>query len=260
MASDSISFHSRDAIARVREEIAFIRDELEAFERFKQRVECVPCVSSARSGTVVSDGAVAAESTAMASSVTRLKQAYQSTVMSVPHYESEYGDTYEESVQTEFNEPVSHVLLGSVYFTPLAKSRLVSAIENAKNNRSALLDELDRERDELSMALNRFEEWEKEIRQIHDRIARWNDCRASEELARLERIGRECDRHSAERQQRLRQQPGSMYAALGPDGFAQYLYEDTPFTMPILADISSIGSRLDAEREHIQQQLAPGST
>lgn len=257
MTSHVHSFHSRAAMDRVREEMEFIRDEIDAFRRFDRRVERIPCVSDAQSGGATPGGTLAVQSNA--SPPSELKRAYQSTVMAVPHYESEYGDSFEESVRTEFDEPIEQVLLGLVPFTPLAKSRLVSASENACTNRSALLDDLERELSALSTATGRLEEWTAELDRIHERTTEWNDCRASEELARIERIREECDTLSSERQRRLRRQSKKTCQRGEPDRFVRYLYQEMPVTMPILADISSVGVRLDEERAHIQRQLTGGS-
>jgi hypothetical protein len=238
---------------RVREEMQFVRDELDSFERFEERIERLHCVSQAQPGTSVAGGSLTVRSSA--SPVEKLQRTYQSTVMAVPHYESEYGDGFEESVRTEFDEPVSQVLFGTVPFTPLAKSRLIGASENARQNRAALLDDLERELDELSTARCRFEEWLAELERLHHRVTRWDDCEASAELDRIEQLQEQCDVMSSERQRYLHRRSRTMGHRREPDGFVQYLYQGMPFTMPVLADISVIGDRLDTERDRIQRRL-----
>lgn len=253
MASRADSFHSRAAIDRVREEIAFIRAELDAFERFEERIRRLPCVTHAQSATSMAGGVLTAPSSAPPTR--KLKHTYQSTVMSVPHYESEYDDTFEESVRTEFDEPVCQVLFGRVAFTPLAKSRLIGASENARHNRSELLDDLGREREELTAAVERFETWLTELDGIRCRVSRWNDCEASTELERIDRLQEKCDVLSSKRQRSLHRRSGAFSHRRGPDTFAQYLYDGMSVTMPVLADVSEIGERLNDERNRIQRHL-----
>jgi hypothetical protein len=241
---------------RVREEMQFIRDELDGFERFEERVEPLSSVPQAQSGTPMGGGVLTAPSSA--SPAQKLKHTYQSTVMAVPHYEAEYGDSFEESVRTEFDEPLCQVLLGRVTFTPLAKSRLIGASENARHNRSELLDDLERELAELRGAIDRFEKWITELERIRRRVTRWNDCEASIELARIERLNEECDALSSKRQRHLHRRSRTICHHREPDSFAQYLYQGTPFTMPILADISVVGERLDDERDRIRRRLTGG--
>lgn len=250
------SFHSVAAVDRVREERDLVQKEIDAFGRFESRVEQVPCVSGVQSTSTVPAGGITVQT--VATPVQKLENAYRTTIMSTPHYEAEYGDTLEESVRTEFDEAISQVVTGAVPYTPLAKSRLLNASEAARHRRSTLLDDLDRERTDLSTALTQFEEWTTEMRRIHERITQWPDCWASEELARLDQIHEACESLSAERQQRIRRHAGCGWRGVASAGFVQYLYQDASFSMPILADISSICRQLDDERRRLHQKLAGG--
>ncbi|WP_251328123.1 DUF7260 family protein [Haloplanus pelagicus] len=253
MTGDIDSFHSTTAAERVRAEVAVVEDELDAFERFKDRITRLQCVPGAGSEFALAEGGPAAQSTAP--SVRKLERAYRSTIMSVPHYESEYGDGFEESVRAEFDESVAQVLTGAVPYTPLAKSRLVSACENARHNRFELVDDLERELEALSTAVTRFDEWLTEIEGIRERITRWERCRASEELERIERLRDECDSLSAERQRRIRRQPAALGKQSEPDAFLQYLYRDLSCSKPVLTDVSLIARRIDTEHRRLQKRL-----
>lgn len=247
------SFHSVTAVERVREEKGLVESELAAFRRFEKQIEAVPGTSSSQTGTAEPAGALTVQSGV--SPTRKLEHSYRSTVMAVPHYETEYGDTFEESIRTEFDRAIVQVITGAIPYTPLAKSRLLGASETARRNRSALVEDLDRELAALSVAISRLEAWDEQLDHVHERIDTWPECRASEVVSTIERIRAECDARSAERQQRIHRHATGVTRYGEPDTFVQYLYGRTEFSMPILADISSIGHRLDRERSRLGARL-----
>jgi septation ring formation regulator EzrA len=170
--------------------------------------------------------------------------------MSTPHYESEYGDSYLESIRVEFDPGTVQILTGDISYSSLAKKRVIEASVRAQKERSAYLDELRSEESNLRDALSRMENWLDEIKRIEARPVCRDLDTYSNSLSTLSEIRQECDRLASLRQESIRQvQPVS----IGWDRstyIMQFIYSSEPFQNPILSDIGFIGKLLEeAEKE-----------
>jgi hypothetical protein len=88
--------------------------------------------------------------------VSRVREAYESTVMAVPHYDEEYDDTYAESLGAEFDPHVAVALTEGSAFDRRCKDALLSAVAEARTARRSLLAAVDDEAESLSTMADRL--------------------------------------------------------------------------------------------------------
>ncbi|MFC6988329.1 hypothetical protein ACFQJD_05685 [Haloplanus sp. GCM10025708] len=133
---------ARRVVERERRECG---DEREAFRAFRRRVgELTPTrVPATRRAPRLrhTDG-----------SLDSVREAYEETVMSVPHYDREYGDGYAQSLATEFGNDVAAAVFGSQTLTAELQDALTAAARSAATDRAEFLDLLDREAESVAVA------------------------------------------------------------------------------------------------------------
>lgn len=75
----------------------------------------------------------------------RIRAAYEETVMDVPHYEEEYGETLLENVRVELGSEYAEVLRTDTGLTPQLKQGILAAATAAREQRTRVLAVLDEE-------------------------------------------------------------------------------------------------------------------
>lgn len=103
------------ARARCRAEREYVHNERDAFVEFRQRVVDVDTATVAAGGAA-GDGSILARHCSRSTEtggvgLRRVIKAYQRTVMSVPHYKTEYGDTLTESLTEEFSQDAAVAIM-----------------------------------------------------------------------------------------------------------------------------------------------------
>jgi hypothetical protein len=122
-------------------------DELEALQAFEDRVRTMtPEEQSFNERQPVGVTAAAARP---ATGLKKVRDAYESTVMSVPHYLEEYDDSYVESLIGEFSPEIASALTGGTEFNSRCKRALLSAVSNAQTARESLLEAIREEYEEF---------------------------------------------------------------------------------------------------------------
>jgi hypothetical protein len=231
------------ATALVDEEIELVEREQEAFERFLARV---------RETGAMGPGAVRGEgtggSTLLAAAETRpserlraVRTAYRETVMAVPHYEREYGDTLQGSVAAELGETLAgHVADGQV-LTPALYDALVEASERARDDRGDFLRHLDQERESLREVGAELNEIESRLAELARRV---DDAPRSTHLGQLDEtlagLERQCTDLANRRQATIHGRSVRKIAGLEGASLLQYLYASRIETVtPVLSDVAA---------------------
>ena len=137
--------------------------ERRAFEAFGRRVRrLLGRVDQPSPGTVIGNGVASVTSSiepfqtdqsAILRTTATVRTAYEETVMSVAHYESEYNDTYKSSVHAEFGEEIGAALTRPGQFSTVSLQALIGKITEAIEDRNQLETVLDRELRSLSRPL-----------------------------------------------------------------------------------------------------------
>ena len=122
-----------------------ITEEIQAFKNFKKEVENI-AVSHDLNNSVDKFGY---QKGSTVEGATKVRRAYQDTVMSVSHYNKEYGDTYTSSISEELGSDLAIALKQSSELTSILKSALVTQIENTIESRKQLQNTVQIEQDSI---------------------------------------------------------------------------------------------------------------
>ncbi|GAA0552955.1 hypothetical protein ABNG02_03265 [Halorubrum ejinorense] len=296
----------RAALAALRVERRRTVDERQAFETFRDRVSSIPDESGSvdpstagpanggggASGGVdraVGGGAVDAFGDALGrgtdeigdgvtaaagSGLVAVRDAYRATVMSVPHYEVEYDDTYERSVAAEFGPEMAYALTRTTNFRAEYKRSLLTAASTAIEERESFLDAVESEVESVSRAGSRLDPVRSEVEAIRDELgggderdeerdgdADRNGHRAAPTFGaldacrtRTEALRDDCDRIAARRQRAIADSERRLALDDGLD-LPAYCYQDLDATYPVLAAVGAVGADLDALRRRIERSM-----
>ncbi|MFO8114369.1 MAG: hypothetical protein R6U01_03255 [Halorubrum sp.] len=262
-----------DAREAVRVERRRTVDEREAFRAFRGRVEAVPTEPASPSGSPASAGpadvtgsasgsgtaagtGVDGPATPPGSGLVAVRDAYAETVMSVPHYEEEYDDTYERSVAAEFGPELAYALTRSSGYHPEYEPALLDAIDAAIEERDRFVERLRVEAESLDRAGSRLAAIRREIDSLEAPVPEGGFGALDACRARAGVLVGDCDRIAARRQRVIAEHEREL--RLGEDvvDLPTYLYQSTAATYPVLASIGSIGDRLDDLTRRIERAMA----
>jgi len=238
-----------EARAAVAAERTCVTAERDAFEAFDRRVAELATVAASTTPPLLSDPQRSGQS------LERVRTAYEETVMSVPHYEAEYGDTVAESLAVEFGEDLAAALVGGTALTPDFRDAVRAAASAARREREEFLTVLDREDTSLARAAADFSEALSDLEALDDRPLSdrsfddlrtlWESVRDVE--ARIEGIG-------MRRQETIRGYRKELPGV--PTDLVEYLYADLSATYPVLAAVADLGAETSRARSRVERRLA----
>ncbi|WP_144922798.1 DUF7260 family protein [Halorubrum salsamenti] len=254
-------------------------DEREAFRAFRGRVASVPSepirtdggaggvaggggpigvAGGSEAGPIGSAGTAGDPGSGppAGSGLVAVRDAYRETVMSVPHYEAEYDDTYERSVAEEFGPELAYALTRGSRFHAECKRSLLDAAETAIEGRERFVDAVESEAESVDRAAAR-------LAPIRSEVASTARTEFSEDgfgtldayRARTEALIDDCDRIAARRQRELASHERDL-ALDGDMDVPTYLYQDLSATYPVLATVGAVGDRLDDLKRRIERAMA----
>lgn len=244
--SDRLS-SARRAVERERRACAA---EREAFRAFRRRVaELTPA------RVPVTRRAPLADPTADDTSLDGVREAYEDTVMAVPHYDREYGDGYAESLAAELGEDVAAAVFGSRTLTPELHDALLAAAESAVADRAEFLDLLDREIESLAVADAALDE-------LRDDLVALDSTplpeRGFDELLELrtalDHAESRLDRVAARRQETLSAHRRTL-PTIEAD-VTDYLYGRLDASYPVLATVAEFGDAVETATRRVDRAIA----
>lgn len=255
----------RRALRTERERTELERD---AFEAFADRItelqpsSSPPAVNSEPGSPQGMGGAAALQSTPVSRPSTSnkhsaIRNAYEETVMSVPFYEAEYGDTYEESIHGEFGPGVATAMTQPGGFSPLAKQFLLGKIKQARTDRVALLETCDRERDSVDDVATMLMPIVDGLRAIESSSFEEEgfDALASRRK-KLRTLETRCEQTATMRQATIhRHRPKHNLPIDAPD-ICVYLYTELESSYPLLSLCIQLSQRIEDARQHVERALS----
>ena len=244
------------ARTRCRVESQRTRREAVAFDRFANRLRdvdpVIPRTTATRAGSVLvaTDGYTGSDRR-----IREITTAFRDTVMSVPHYDEEYGESLAEHMAVEFGDELTVAVVETKQCTPHVKQGLYRAAVAARDRRVELLSVLEAE----SNALRTFE---RELTDLTTRVETLTEpLRADltyDELCETYRELRECNRACDELLHARQTQRTDGHAANLPyaiDDLQEYLYEPFEVTYPVLSDGLQLYRRINTARGRIEAEL-----
>ncbi|WP_396613214.1 hypothetical protein ACH9L7_08145 [Haloferax sp. S1W] len=228
-------------------------DEREAFRAFERAVTSLKATAPTPSPPPAAP--VIGRQQATDGSLTRVRRAYEQTVMSVPHYDEEYADPYSESLEAEFGPDVAAAVQSATVFSPTLRRTVTAAATEAIAEREEFLDIIDEEVESVETMTD-------EITALDDRLDFLDDRPLSErgfnELlalhANVRRRQTRVDELASTRQQTIAEQRRSM-SSFVPD-VAEYFYQDLTVRYPVLSTLAALGETLDRALRRLERHLA----
>lgn len=256
----------REAQAELGRERRVLRVEADAFEAFRSRVRDVDAdaemdaVGSAEGDSTVGGTLAARPDRATRTGAEAVREAYENTVMDTAHYSEDYGDTYWESVATEFCDEIAVALGQSAGVTPLLKDRLLAAARDAESSRQRTLSALDREESALEDAAAVLGSVREELVAIRSRP--FYGCSAGD-LRRLRsdlyRLEERCQ-DVAVRRQAGDLEPPSLRSCASSPSLNEYLYGSLAATHPVLDAVGRTSDVVVATVRRVDRALEAAST
>ncbi|ELZ91621.1 hypothetical protein C440_14944 [Haloferax mucosum ATCC BAA-1512] len=249
----AVSLDRLDAARQnLREERRRCVDERAAFLAFQKDVAAVKATAPAATPMAVtaigrrqhSDGALA-----------RVRRAYERTVMSVPHYDEEYDDSFEDSVSAEFGPDVATAFRSASVFSPALRQTVASAAATAVSERAEFIRVVDEEIDSI-------ESMHDDIASLTARLSEFDDTplsdRGFDELLALhdglaDLRGR-LDALVVERQATIANHRRAL-SSLDHD-VTEFLYENLSVRYPVLATAAAVAAALDTATGRVETWLA----
>lgn len=239
------------AMTSVEQEIDIVETEREAFDRFLSRVRNiqttqpgVPESSNTEIAVLVSVGTVPSRGREA------VRAAYRETVMAVPHYEREYGETLAENVAAELGATLARPLVTRQSLTPAIHTALVEAAEQGRDNRTDFLRSLRRERDSLQNVERELSDIDTRVVELDERISAASTSADRSNIDESLRIlERRCSDLAASRQEIIHSRSVRTDSGVTEDSLVQYLYADMETVTPGLRDIASRLTDIRTQRE-----------
>lgn len=233
-------------------------DERAAFTAFRSRVDAIPATAAARttSQPIGTQPAIGHGTPRMGTELLAVRDAYQSTVMSVPHYDEEYNDTYAASLAAEFGPELAAALTRESALHEHVRRSVLDQTTTAIETRDEFETVLEREQASVRAA-------GEELRSLDDSVASLGETAVDRldfggldaHRARLEVLERRCDEVATTRQQERVAVERSMHFDGETDDVQTYLYQDLPVTYPVLAAVAAVGRQIDAVRRDVERAI-----
>lgn len=258
------------AVHRARETLRVERrrtvDEREALRAFRARVARLSPAPSSTGGSAgrgvpgvgirTANRGIADGGTSAGSGLVAVRDAYVDTVMSVPHYEEEYDDTYESSLAAEFGRELALALTHNNALDERITVSLLDAVDKAIDERETFLDVLDAEAESIDRGSERLSAVIEEIATLARTDLDDLDYGALDAYrARTTTLEGECDSIAARRQRDVADVDRSLRIPDAAPDLPTYLYHELPVTYPVLATVGSVGDRLAGLRREIEREL-----
>jgi len=237
------------ALEVVEAEIELVSTERDAFERFLSRLHEVQPAGRETVTTDAGPAAMATTEPTVSSGIERIRRAYRETVMAVPHYEREYGDTLAGSLSAEVGAPLARHVADGAGLPPSVYRSLVEATERTHSQRGEFIGVLERERDSLQSAASDLDAIERRVVELGRAIPDASSDDLSTLDRKLARMETRCTDLANRRAELIHNR--SVREISGTEGVSllQYLYGDAETATPALSDVADCLDTVRRQRE-----------
>lgn len=241
--------HLRDARAVCEQERSRSRAERDAFAQFNRRLAKIE-VSPTPAMVSASVPLGSVDSPPDDRQLEQVRDAYRETVMSVSHYEDDYGESLAENMREEFGDEIATAVTDGSGLSSQLKGALVQKCEESLRGREEFIARLDQELKALDEADDTFFQIDQKV---HEENERPLTDRSFGELAalwdQLESFESRC-----RRLMKSRQEENAGGVSIGPREFSSfhaYLYRSIGVTHPILSEGAALIGRLRTARRRV---------
>ena len=231
-------------------------DELHALETLVDELRALPTESVSLETGQATVTARTTHAGSGSSSVGGVRDAYEETLLSVPHYDEEYDETYLQSVAEEFGPDLATALVERSILDDQLKTALVSAAREAQAPREALLTALDTEAESLETARTRLRPIVEELAEVTASPLTDVEFETLDAYrARLPVLGEHCDELAARRQSTLREQRHELWLPVGGPDVATYAYQPLEARYPVLSAVTAVAKRIEKTRTAVERAM-----
>jgi hypothetical protein len=225
--------------------------EREAFRKFANRIADLPANHQPSPSAM---GGVTTLTTPIptTNAIGDVKDAYRETVMAVPHYEEEYGETLTEHMAGEFGPDVATSVSTASEISPVLQRLLVSKARESATERDTLMRSLAREQRSLNEAEETFSEIYSALSAFHpDKLHECEYSALQDRWAELETHERVSTEALEARQEDIKKNP--MRGNMDDDApsFFEYVYQSLEVDFPVLATGSSILDQIQTSKSTV---------
>jgi hypothetical protein len=168
------------------------------------------------------------------------RTAYRDSIMSVPHYDSEYGESFKRNLTAEFNQTIAICLVTGTKFTKPIQNALIRAVKQRRYSRERFDTELQKERRLLQRVIDSLSNIESRTHQIGIQSNGAANSEQSYSLRdELNQLEVRCGSLTEARQMTIHNRRNMEWAGVGSGSLVMYLYDDLPTRTPALSAIAS---------------------
>lgn len=244
-----------DAKRRCRTERDRTRAERRAIGRFADRITNIDPVADPSTAS----GIGATQSLSGASpdaGLRQVREAYRETVMAVPHYDEEYGDSLPESISEEFGPDVAEAVCGGAVLSPQLRDTLVARSDAARTKRRSLEEAVEAELSDVDSVGARLDSLDRERRALRRHLGDSPDYAALADVwSRLGDLEGRCESALRDRQAMIHDPP--LRAGDRLPSFYDYLYVPLDVSHPVLAAGTELLDRIRSDRRSVLRSLMP---
>lgn len=246
--------HLRNARSVVDRERERASAEREAFAEFARRVDTLEASSEQ---PVTNGGSITTiSSTTHEEELDHIEEAYRKTVMDIPHYEEDYDESIFVNMAAELGEDITSAVLAENRLTPQLKQGLLARANEARDRRSMLIDDLDREADLLADIDGEFQEIDSTIDDLEESsFSRKDFEELIGEWEQLQSLESKLTDRLDKRQHQLQETRATIRRPDQQQLFHTYLYGSLSSTYPILSTATEFLDRVRSLQSNVLQAI-----
>jgi hypothetical protein len=226
-------------------------DEQEAFRAFETRLRGM------RTGSRSAGVATVPVQRVTTTGLGAVRDAYEATVMAVPHYTEEYNEPYARHVENELGPDVATILTRGEVFDRQYRHVVLSAVSDAQQRRTRFIDVLDEEETALSEFAGELLGIAEELDDLAEKPLSELSFGALEgHYTRLDTLQTTCEELVDRRQSTLIEQRRTLQVpASGPD-IAACVYSDLAVDYPVVAAATDLLESIDTHQQHLVDAIS----
>ena len=238
-------------------EIRRAQSELDAFDAFITQLKTVPTTTLQPTDTAANSAPLIQHRTDGGTrSLTQVHDIYRETVMAVPHFEEDYGESILDHMSAELSSELAFATANGAEFGPHLKENLLEAAVEARDRRAEYIATLNEE----AGSLERYEETLADLEPaVEQRTSPLCSTQTFSELQyRHEALEDQADVLESVTQERQSDRRSGRTGAIhlgNQIDLQEYLYKPMDVNYPVLAEASSLLARVKITTKRVEDEL-----
>jgi hypothetical protein len=249
--TESVRALFESARERLRAERRQTVDEQEAFRAFETRLRGM------RVGSAPAGASTVPVQRVTTTGLGAVRDAYEATVMAVPHYTEEYNEPYARHVENELGPDVATILTRGEAFDRQYRHVVLSAVSDAQQRRARFIDVLDEEETALSESAGELLGIAEELDALADETVSELSFGALEgHYTRLDTLQTTCEDLVDRRQSTLIEQRRTLQLPRSGPDIAACVYSDLDVDYPVVAATTDLLDAIDTHQQNLVDAIS----